>query len=260
WAISNYVTDKHSVYGTIPRMLEDIIYVLRQEYHGIPEVLEKRFIERFHNSYKPEAVVNSFGNDRLGALITMLSIANIPTRRLNTGYEELQNYIKDMSYRGCIQLDDEGHIIILYHVLSLATTRFGIDMTIPSVTSRMVWQDFEKQFPPNLYKACSGHTKAYKCFAKNLQTDLRKQAFKTVVTIAVCENDLTQRDFVLAVPIPLAQLVFTSGVTLYGFNFTRVIRDLSLERANSAENPMRVGEWSRFLSIFDTHCRKLLRN
>ncbi|PRP74601.1 hypothetical protein PROFUN_15876 [Planoprotostelium fungivorum] len=34
-----------------------------------------------------------------------------------------------------------------------------------------------QQFPPNLYKACSGHTKAYKCFAKNLQTDLRKQAF-----------------------------------------------------------------------------------
>ncbi|PRP72851.1 hypothetical protein PROFUN_17000, partial [Planoprotostelium fungivorum] len=69
---------------------------------------------------------------------------NIPTRRLSTGYEELQNYIKDMSYRGCIQLDDEGHIIIPYHVLSLATTRFGIDMTIPTVTSRMVWQDFEK--------------------------------------------------------------------------------------------------------------------
>ncbi|PRP75212.1 hypothetical protein PROFUN_15854 [Planoprotostelium fungivorum] len=28
-----------------------------------------------------------------------------------------------------------------------------------------------------LYKACSGHTKAYKCFAENLQTDHRKQAF-----------------------------------------------------------------------------------
>ncbi|PRP74824.1 hypothetical protein PROFUN_09524 [Planoprotostelium fungivorum] len=34
-----------------------------------------------------------------------------------------------------------------------------------------------QQFPPNLYKACSEHTKAYKCFAKNLQTDHRKQAF-----------------------------------------------------------------------------------
>ncbi|PRP72862.1 hypothetical protein PROFUN_17070, partial [Planoprotostelium fungivorum] len=65
----------------------------------------------------PEAVINSFGNDCLGALIIMLSIANIPTRRLNTGYEELQNYIEDI---------------------------FGIDMTIPTVTSRMVWQDFEK--------------------------------------------------------------------------------------------------------------------
>ncbi|PRP87549.1 hypothetical protein PROFUN_00760 [Planoprotostelium fungivorum] len=32
-------------------------------------------------------------------------------------------------------------------------------------------------FPPSLYKACSGDTKAYKCFAENLQTDDRKQAF-----------------------------------------------------------------------------------
>ncbi|PRP73601.1 hypothetical protein PROFUN_16597 [Planoprotostelium fungivorum] len=28
-----------------------------------------------------------------------------------------------------------------------------------------------------LYKACSEHKKAYKCFAENLQTDHRKQAF-----------------------------------------------------------------------------------
>ncbi|PRP88947.1 putative gag/polymerase/env polyprotein, partial [Planoprotostelium fungivorum] len=35
-----------------------------------------------------------------------------------------------------------------------------------------------QQFPPNLYKACSEHIKAYKCFAENLQTDHRKQAFK----------------------------------------------------------------------------------
>ncbi|PRP72814.1 hypothetical protein PROFUN_17144, partial [Planoprotostelium fungivorum] len=32
-------------------------------------------------------------------------------------------------------------------------------------------------FPPGLYKACSGHIKAYKCFAENLQTDHRKRAF-----------------------------------------------------------------------------------
>ncbi|PRP75208.1 hypothetical protein PROFUN_15850 [Planoprotostelium fungivorum] len=34
-----------------------------------------------------------------------------------------------------------------------------------------------QKFPSSLYKACSGHTKAYKCFAENLQTDHRKQAF-----------------------------------------------------------------------------------
>ncbi|PRP76215.1 hypothetical protein PROFUN_15209 [Planoprotostelium fungivorum] len=32
-------------------------------------------------------------------------------------------------------------------------------------------------FLPSLHKACSEHTKAYKCFAENLQTDDRKQAF-----------------------------------------------------------------------------------
>ncbi|PRP87270.1 hypothetical protein PROFUN_01532 [Planoprotostelium fungivorum] len=34
------------------------------------------------------------------------------------------------------------------------------------------------EFLSSLYKACSEHTKAYKCFAENLQTDHRKQAFK----------------------------------------------------------------------------------
>ncbi|PRP81349.1 hypothetical protein PROFUN_04584, partial [Planoprotostelium fungivorum] len=32
-------------------------------------------------------------------------------------------------------------------------------------------------FPPSLYRACSEHTKAYKCFAENLQTVHRKQVF-----------------------------------------------------------------------------------
>ncbi|PRP74211.1 hypothetical protein PROFUN_16296 [Planoprotostelium fungivorum] len=34
-----------------------------------------------------------------------------------------------------------------------------------------------QEFSPRLYKACSGRTKAYKCFAENLQTDHNKQAF-----------------------------------------------------------------------------------
>ncbi|PRP75854.1 hypothetical protein PROFUN_14390, partial [Planoprotostelium fungivorum] len=38
-----------------------------------------------------------------------------------------------------------------------------------------------------LYKACSEHTKAYKCFANNLQTDHRKQA----LSVPIARPDLS---------------------------------------------------------------------
>ncbi|PRP73776.1 hypothetical protein PROFUN_16525 [Planoprotostelium fungivorum] len=43
-----------------------------------------------------------------------------------------------------------------------------------------------QQFPPSLYKACSDHTKAYKCFANNLQTDHRNQALSISAVLKDC--------------------------------------------------------------------------
>ncbi|PRP73880.1 hypothetical protein PROFUN_16474, partial [Planoprotostelium fungivorum] len=57
---------------------------------------------------------------------------------------------------------------------------------MPSLASASVRQrllSFRMQcFLPSLYKACSEHTKAYKCFAENLQTDHMKQVFSNNAT------------------------------------------------------------------------------
>ncbi|PRP83245.1 hypothetical protein PROFUN_09457 [Planoprotostelium fungivorum] len=57
-----------------------------------------------------------------------------------------------------LQLDTFGRIMVIVGVISLCLTEAEATIFY-------------------LYKACSEHTKAYKCFAENLQTDHRKQAF-----------------------------------------------------------------------------------
>lgn len=61
---------------------------------------------------------------------------------------------------------------------------------MPSLASASVRQrllSFRMQcFLPSLYKACSGHTKAYKCFAENLQTVHRKRAFSVCLVVDKC--------------------------------------------------------------------------
>lgn len=100
------------------------------------------------NILQPDVVITSFGNDDMGRYITMMSIANISMEYMASKFTEVSDTIKDMSYRGCIQLDDRKRVIIPYHVLRLAVIKFGIDIQIPSVTSHMLWQEFEVVRPP----------------------------------------------------------------------------------------------------------------
>ncbi|PRP76309.1 hypothetical protein PROFUN_14415 [Planoprotostelium fungivorum] len=58
----------------------------------------------------------------------------------------------------------------------------------------------------DFYLVCK-HTKAYKCFAENLQTDHRKQAFSVCLVVGKCTMMQALRDIIRSLPLFCVNLI-----------------------------------------------------
>ncbi|PRP88515.1 hypothetical protein PROFUN_03232 [Planoprotostelium fungivorum] len=100
------------------------------------DILERFFEIESANMYK---ILSSFGED--GKQLVLYSLANVSLSLLEG--TRMREKLQDFSFKGCLYLND-GHITILYHMLSPAIKEYRIPFTIHETSNKVHWQDFEK--------------------------------------------------------------------------------------------------------------------